>query len=150
MDQKPLPYVTAALLCERVLQEADGTVSIIRIADRLQYRVEGLPMQGLPPDTKPIVNVQGLVSLKSGPIVGDHTIKVAVQRPSGERKYIHSQPVKFLGKDHGANLILTLGLGIEQDGLYWFDVFFDDVLLTQIPLVVTPLPKQEPVQPPHP
>lgn len=138
MAKKSLPYVTAALLSEKVLQEQDGSISIVRIADRLQYRVEGLP-----PDKKPMVQVHGFVSIKSGPVTGDHTLKIVSERPNGERRDLHTQPIKLLGKDHGVNLIINMGIGIEQDGLYWFDVFFDDELLSRIPLVITPLPKQE-------
>ena len=49
-----------------------------------------------------------------------------------------------MGKDHGQNLIVNMTLGIEEDGLYWFDVIFDDEVLTKIPLMVaqesTPAP----------
>jgi hypothetical protein len=31
------PYLNAALLCEKVLQERDGVLSIIRIIDRAQH-----------------------------------------------------------------------------------------------------------------
>ncbi len=138
---KPRPYVTAALLCERVLHEKDESLTLVRITDRLQYRIEG---SGLPEGVKPIVPVQGLISVKSGPVTGDHTIKIVVERPNGERKEVFVFPVKFLGKDQGQNLVLNIGLGIEQDGLYWFDVLFDDEVLTRIPLMVTPLQEQIP------
>lgn len=132
---KPRPYVTAALLCEKVLQEKDESLTLIRIADRVQYRLEGVP-EGL----KPVIQIQGLVSVKSGPVIGDHTIRIVVERPSGQRKEVHTQPIKLLGKDQGQSLILTIGLGVETDGVYWFDVIFDDdELLTRIPLTVTQL-----------
>lgn len=134
---KPRPYVTAALLCEKVLQEKEGSLSLIRIADNIQYRPVGAP-EGV----KPIINIQGLVGLKSGPVKGNHTMKIVVERPSGERKEVFSQPVTFLGRDHGQNLILNVGLAIEQDGLYWFDVMFDDEVLTRIPLMVIRLQEQ--------
>ena len=39
---KPRPYVTAALLCEKVLQEKDESITLIRIIDRLQYRLQAI------------------------------------------------------------------------------------------------------------
>lgn len=57
---KPHPYVTAALLWEKVLQEKDETVTLVRIADRIRYRLEA---QGLPEGIKPIIAIEGLVSL---------------------------------------------------------------------------------------
>jgi hypothetical protein len=133
---KPLPYVTAALLCERVLHEKDETLSLVRVIDRLQYAV--------PEGIKPMIQIQGLVSVKSGLVTGDHTIKIIAEKPKGDRKEVVNFPVKLLGKDQGQNLILNIGLGIEQDGLHWFDVLFDGELLTRIPLMVTPLPEETP------
>ena len=139
MATKKLPYVTAALLCEKVLQESDGTVSAIRIIDRVQYRIE----QALPPGVKPMLSVQGLICIKSGPVIGQHTLKVVSERPDGQRKDVHVQPVELRGKDHGINLILNIGIGVDQDGLFWFEVLFDDELLSRFPLLITPLPEQQ-------
>lgn len=136
---KPRPYITAALLCERVLEEKNGSLSAIRIADRLEYRLEGAP-EGL----KPAIAVSGLVCLKSGPVVGDHTVRMIVERPGGDRKEAYSFPVKLLGKDHGQNLIMNISLGIEREGLYWFDLLFDEDLLTRIPLMVVQQQEQIP------
>lgn len=140
---KPRPYVTAALLCEKVLQEKDESLTLVRIADRLQYSVQGVGV-ALPEGLKPVINIEGLVSIKSGPVTGDHTIDIFLQRPNGDRKAVATFAVKFLGQDHSQNLILKMGVGIQEDGLYWFDVFFDGEVLTKIPLMVTPAPAQEP------
>lgn len=50
--------------------------------------------------------------------------------------------MNFRGKEQGQNIILRLGLGVEQDGLYWFDVAFDGDVLTRIPLAVMPMQKE--------
>jgi len=128
---KPRPYLTAALLCEKVLEEKNGTLSIIHIADRMGYRTVGMP-EGMRPATQ----VSGLVCLKSGPVTGEHVIKIFVENPVGKRQEIYSMPVKLMGKDHGQNIIVNMTFAIEHDGLYWFDVVFDDEVLTRIPLMV--------------
>lgn len=138
MDNKTLPYIAAALLCEKVLQEKDEVISIMRIVDRLQYRVEGLP-----PGVKPIVNLQGLIMLKSGPVSGEHTVTIVAERPNGERKELNRLPIVLRGKDYGHNIILNLGLGVEQDGLYWFDVLFDGDVLSRIPITVSQLQNEQ-------
>jgi hypothetical protein len=135
---KPRPYVTAALLCETVLQEKDESLTLVRIADKIQYQLQGIGV-ALPQGVKPVVNIQGLVSVKAGPVIGDHVIKIVVERPDGDRKEAAVFPIKFLGKDQGQNMVLNIGLGIEQDGLYWFDVVFDEDVLTRIPLMITPI-----------
>jgi hypothetical protein len=136
-----LPYVTAALLCEKVLQEKDNSISVIRIADRVQYK---LPEHGIPVGMKPAVQLSGFIGIKSGPVTGTHQIKLTVERPNGDRKEIVTYPVDFLGKDHGQNLVLNFVLNADQDGLYWFDVIFNEIVLTRIPLLVMPLPEETP------
>jgi hypothetical protein len=140
MDQQR-PYITAALLCEKVLHEKDESLSLIRIADKIQYRLDG---PALPAGLKPMISLHGLVSLKSGPVVGEHRVVVVIQRPAGDRKEVAGYDVKFLGEDQGQNVILNISLGIEQDGLYWFDVLFDGEVLTRIPLMITPMPLPPP------
>lgn len=139
---KPRPFVTAALLCQNVLQEKDESVTLVRIADRLQYHVVGMP-EG----TKPIIAIQGYISLKSGPVTGEHAIKIVSEKPNGDRKEVYSLLANFLGKDHGQNIIMNLNLGIDQDGLHWFDVFLDEELLTRMPLMVTPSEAGRPQEP---
>jgi len=143
---KPRPYITAALLCERVIQEKDESLTLVRLIDKIQYSLEGIGVQ-IPTGIKPVVPLQGLISLKSGPITGHHKIKVVSERPNGERKDVFEHTFELLGKDHGQNIIMRINLGIDQDGLYWLDVLFDEEVLTRIPLIVSALPQQESPEP---
>ncbi|HEY3927259.1 MAG TPA: hypothetical protein VGL89_02685 [Candidatus Koribacter sp.] len=130
--EKPKPYVSAALLCEKIIQDKnDDLISLIRIADRIFYRVEGL---GLPEGVKPMIALQAFISLKAGPVTGDHVIKIESVNPKGERRGTVTFPTTLQGEDNGQNIILNLNVGIDHDGLYWFDVLFDDELLTRIPV----------------
>lgn len=58
------PYLTAALLCEKVLQEKDETVSVIRMLDRITLTVPA----SLSPETLPPLplNLMLFLSFKSG------------------------------------------------------------------------------------
>jgi hypothetical protein len=137
----PHPYITAALLCDKVLAEQNGTLSIIRLADRAGYQQITVPggLQGIE-GARPVFQLSGLIALKSGPVTGEHTIKVVVENPLEKRTEIHSVNLTFMGRDHGQNIILNMIIGIEHDGLHWFDVLFDGDILTRIPLVVAPEP----------
>ena len=130
MNDSHRPYVSAALLCEKILQESNGSLSVIRIADRVEVETN------IPFDQKPAIQMNALISIKSGPLIGDFTLKIVALNPKGESKGIFSTPVKLLGNDQGNNLILNLALGVEHEGLHWFDVFLDDELLSRIPLMV--------------
>ena len=50
------------------------------------------------------------------------------------RSWTVAPNVVFEGEDRGTNLILTLNIVVDQEGVYWFDVLLEDELLTRIPL----------------
>ncbi len=126
------PYLAAALICEKVLQEKDGTISIIRMVDRVTLTAPA----ALSPEQLPLVpiNLYAFISLKSGSAKGRSTIKWRIEPPSGIALPEQLLPVLFEGEDRGVNLTLALNLVVDQEGLYWFDVFLEDQLLTRIPL----------------
>jgi hypothetical protein len=128
------PYLTAALLCEKVLQEKDGIVSAIRVIDRIIATAQG---SELPEQMPPVaVNVTVLIMLKSGEVQGSHTIRIQQVAPSGFRSPQLSWPIYLEGNDRGANLIVQVAFEAKEEGLYWFDVYFKDDLLTRMPLRV--------------
>lgn len=128
----PLPNVIAALFCEKVLNEADGSLSVVRIADRITYQIA----PNLPPEFKPAVMLQGLICLRSGEAKGNFRLWVRGNSPSGKQQELFSLPIELKGGDHGVNAIVAATIGVHEDGLYWFDVILDDHTLTRIPLMV--------------
>jgi hypothetical protein len=123
----PKPFVQAACICEKVLIEPDNVASLIRIVDTLT-----LPDR-LPPDTliAPILIL--FVSLKSGDVVGEHEVGLQLNSPDGKASPRRKWPVVFSGGEHGANLKFEFGLQPPQVGLYWFDVLWDEDVLTRVP-----------------
>jgi hypothetical protein len=126
------PYLQAACLCDRVLQEQDGVVTPVRLVDRVT--IPRIPAGGIPPGA--VSQLSLLIALKSGGVTGAHTVTIrhppALQAP-GE---ISPIPVVLQGAENGVNLI-----GLFQwiprptdEGLHWIDVLFDDRLLTRMPL----------------
>ena len=128
------PYLTAALLCERVLQEKDETVSVIRLIDRLAVTVNALNS----PETMPSItaNLTLFVGLKSGSARGRNTIKIRTEAPSGITLSDQLLSALFEGEDRGVNLIVNMGLTLDQEGVYWFNILLEETLLTRIPLRV--------------
>ena len=61
-----LPFVAAAVICEKVLVEADGVASIVRIVDKHLLN----PKPPLPEGIKQAIEVVGFFSVKSGDIKG--------------------------------------------------------------------------------
>lgn len=123
------PHVAAGLICERILQEADGVISAIRMIDRVYFAAD--PEGNL---INPAYPITILIALKSGAARGNFSFAVEMEKPSGERIPILKAPVLLEGEDRGANLILNHGFVPDQQGLYWFDVFFEENRITRIPL----------------
>jgi hypothetical protein len=130
---KPRPYLLAALLCESVIEEKSGTLTLVRILDRVEFERQVMP-QGF----HPVIPIKGLLSIRSGPLRGEFSLKMKVIRPNGEQKGqpIALPPIKLLGGDQGVNVNLNLMFGIEDEGLHWFEIYFEDELLTSIPITV--------------
>jgi hypothetical protein len=80
------------------------------------------------------LNLNAFLSFRSGAAKGRNTIKWVMEEPSGIRGPEQLLPALFEGEDRGANFILGLPLTVNQEGVYWFDIFLEDQLLTRIPL----------------
>jgi hypothetical protein len=145
MNNKQRPYLTAALLCEKILEERNGTLSAIRIIDRVGYQKITL-LDDSAQNTRPIVHLWALISLKSGPVTGEHAVKIIAENPNRKRTELFDFSITLAGGDQGQNFALNLILGADVDGLYWFDVLFDDDVLTRIPITIAPEPALLPAE----
>lgn len=131
------PYVQVAAFCEKVLEEKDGVLSLIRVVDRITHTVAG---PGAPAEMQPFpYQLMLALTLKTGQARGGYNLKIVRELPSGIREESQgpSFRIHFEGEgDRGQNLVLQLQLMFEQEGLHWFDVFLEEQLLTRLPLRV--------------
>src|SRR5436853_6252033 len=100
------PYLTAALICEKILREKDEVISIIRIIDRITVTIRGTS----PPETPPppiTVNCNAFIALKSGSTTGKRTLKWMLEAPSGTETPEQLIPILLEGEDRGVNLVLN-------------------------------------------
>jgi len=134
------PYLSAALLCEKVLQEADGIKSAIRIIDRVT-RVAAMPNP--PAEMEPFeYDINLLIKLKVGMVRGTHSIQIRLVKPSGESPPPIDQTALFEGEDdRGVDIVVNMHLKFEMPGTYWFDISYDGNRLTKIPLRVIYIPQ---------
>jgi hypothetical protein len=136
------PHIATAVFCERVLHEQDGVLSLIRIVDRLNVRAEGPePPKDMPPT---MVQITAAITLKSGSARGRHKVTIRPEDPSGRQLDAHELNALCEGEERGPNFALNLNFVAEREGLYWFDVFFDDTPMTRIPLRVIYEPTRVP------
>lgn len=134
MPTTKLPVVTVAAICERVLQERDNVISVIRLVDK--FFISSI----VPTDGSFAMPITILLALKTGSAdPGEHWVSIRVRRPSGAITALeaHRWPVQF-GEEanSGGNLILNLPLKTTDFGMHWIDVLCDDQPLTTIPFTL--------------
>lgn len=133
------PYLQSALICEKVLRDADGVQSYIRVVDRITVTTTG---EDPPPEMPPQhLDLTASITLKAGEARGRYAVKFRPEAPGGFERPALEVPVNFVGEgEHGNTVNVELkGLEIDLEGLWWFDVLFVDrhqkeKLMTRIPL----------------
>ena len=130
------PHVQLATFCERVLQEPDGVLSLVRVLDRVTV-VAGFPGA---PDEIPAghpVQVTLVVALRSDQARGRSKISIDPEKPDTTHLPSAEFDVSFEGEERGVNVIVPMVLE-AQEGLYWFNVKLnDEQLLSRVPLRIT-------------
>ncbi len=124
------PHLQVAAFCEKVLFEADQVASLIRLVDR--FNVAG-PSPEMPPTTLIFFLV---ISFKAGFIRGKHMVRITPTSPTGVEMPTIEIPQLFEGEDRGTMIAAQMNFLAQEEGLYWFKVFFESALVTQMPLRV--------------
>ncbi len=128
------PYVQVAAFCERVLREADGVISLIRLIDVITHTEGGTdPPQDMPEIRYPLTLV---LTLKSGSARGRHEVTITPELPSGETLPSTTVTVRMEGEGRGHNILSRVDIPYSLEGLYWFHVRFDDDVISRLPLEV--------------
>jgi len=128
------PYLKMACFCERMLREADGVASVIRVIDRLIH-TEAKP--DAPAEMPPVTYEMKLViMLIPGSALGRHELKIERELPSGLREKPIAITVQMEGGNRGANIVMDVKMTFPLEGPYWFNVYLDDALLTKMPFQV--------------
>ena len=126
--ERPLPFVALATFCEKVLNEVDGVLSVIRVIDTVK----------IPPQAQgQTVELTALIGLKSGPAKGTYRLEFLLHPPRAARVRLATPgEVQLNGDEHGVTLALQVRTILQEEGLYWLDLEVDGHLLTRIPLRV--------------
>lgn len=142
------PYLNVAVFCDEAVIGQDGAVSLIRIIDTVMQTAES----DEPPDEMPpfLFRTKLVVTLKSGQAKGRYKLLIRPRAPDGRSLPEQEQVIHLDGGGHtGINVITQVQLGVELEGLYWFDIVFvpvpgEERLLTRVPLLVQYLPRRKP------
>lgn len=133
MEQAELyrPYLQVAVFCEKVLREADGVISLIRVVDRFMVR-GATPEMG-----NHVLRFNIVILFKSGFLRGKQRLYIRPWSPNKKELPAMDIPVLFEGdEDRGTGTIAQMDFVVNEEGLYWFDVNLNDELVTRMPLRV--------------
>lgn len=141
------PYLQLACLCEKVLTDSDGVLSLIRVVDQITQTTTGIDV----PDQMPpfvVTDLKLVISLKAGKARGRYAVKIRPEDPSGIQLPPFETPVQLSPGNRGVNIITDLQFAVQHEGVYWFDILFapgagvEDWLLSRIPLEVQYRPQK--------
>jgi hypothetical protein len=131
------PYLNGAVLCERAIQETDGVITIVRAVDKVVAQPSPIPNAPPASTMQPFpLSLSLVVLMKAGRARGSFTLAISPQDPTGTQLDALETTMSFTGPDdgQGANVVINLNLGIQHEGLYWFDVLLTGELVTRVPL----------------
>ena len=124
-----------AVLCERLDRQPDGTVDVVGVVDGVS--LSGTPIRAAPPSTPPPRSCDfwpGVDPRRRGPRPSH--VSLRAHFPDGELGATLTRPIELTDQAPGATIGFPFELEARDTGTYWFDVAYDDSLLTRIPLVV--------------
>lgn len=131
------PYLLAALICERILEEKDGTKTLMRVLDWVHRYAYGPTSRE---EMEPFeFNIALYLKFRCGKVSGPRQVRIAVERPDGSVQVLGNFPVGFdEGEARVVEFAFPLTFRFEIPGLYWFKVYFEegDLLAARVPLRV--------------
>ena len=148
------PYLAAALMCERVLEEKDQVLSIIRVVDN--FYVRRAP-KNLPKEAQPMASFVAVLAFKksfaeTSPI--KHTVKLVLYGPSGEvvkTGQAEEAVISFVfeAEKTATNIVVNTLLSADDTvfGTYWYQVTVDGEESTRIPFRLLERPTAQEIQP---
>lgn len=135
--------LAAAVLCERVLEEKDGTLTAVRIIDRLTMSSLGSPDPNAVTVVAP-ATLALLVIFRYAKADREYEIALAVEEPGGKRTEL-TPPGRLVpgGATNGANFIGRITFVPKTLGLYRFHVTIDGDDVAAVPLTVVEAPAEK-------
>jgi hypothetical protein len=124
------PHLIAALICERILHELDGSLSAIRIVDSLVVSLDPKADLSHPPTMH--IKQQMLLVLQAGEFEGEAQIEVNWIPPSGIQGEAFRRNFPFERGSYKRNLIVNLLLSTNEPGIHWFPVIINGKERTRV------------------
>jgi hypothetical protein len=127
--------LNAAVLCERVLEETDGTISVIRLAEHLVIDVSRGNASGA--STIAVPTNLLLVFKRESEEPSEYQLALRVTSPTGREVTIAEIDLAIgSGYGRGIDLIIPFDFPASGAGMHWFAVWANGEVLTRMPIEV--------------
>jgi hypothetical protein len=124
------PYLKFGTICERVLEEKDGVLSLIRIVDKFTLTITGKEPPGQLPRVVRLLTI--IMSWVGG--LGSHEAAFNIISPGGEiQQSPRSWSFTLDAINQGHNIIVTLPVSMAKEGVYWIEFILNDQVKSRIP-----------------
>lgn len=130
MQKKGL-YVQAALLCEKLLQEKNGDISIIRITNSFNYT--DVSSRSYSEDN---ISTNLLVSFRGESPAEEYTVRLELFNPDGEKINTYKQIFEPKNSLDGYDLIKNISFKPTGEGLYSLNIYLKEDFMTHIQFTV--------------
>jgi hypothetical protein len=124
----PVTLLSAsALICEKVLNEADNVLSAIRLVDIFKF----VPVPNVPVEQRPVVITILVITRFMAAEGSEQTFDLELVRPNGETRPIGERfvakiiPNEVPGAPAGVNIVVQIGVIPKQMGLHFVRVLFN-------------------------
>jgi len=127
------PRLKLGVICEQVLEEKDGVLSLIRIVDQFIITITGKE----PPDQMPqgVVNLTIVMSWVGG--LGSHEAAFNIVSPGGDSQPSpRSWSFNLNSLNQGHNIIVKLPVKITNSGVHWVEFILNGEVKNRIPFQV--------------
>jgi len=126
------PFLAMAAFFETVIREDSGVLTLVRMIDRITISTKHSWIASLPPSP---IGANLVVSFRGQDLTGSGVVSIRPRKPSGEDLPKREIPFAYEGQT-GVNLNIELGMMVDEEGYYWFDIFLNDELVTRTPLQI--------------
>lgn len=130
-DPSQGPWVSFAVLCEKIIEDKLGRISLINIVDQVNFTPAqdsvGQPL-AIP------IRLVAAIGFKGGILKGPADIKLQIIKPNGESGQNITASVLFQGDERGTNILTEMNMVLNDEGLYWIEVYVQTQFMTRIPL----------------
>lgn len=127
------PYLKLGTICERVLEEKNGVLSLIRMVDRFTITVTGEEPPDQLPDVLRFLTI--IMSWVGG--LGSHEAAFNIIYPGGEtQRSPQSWSFSLDAMNRGHNIIVTLPVSMSKEGVYWIEFILNDQVKSRVPFQV--------------